>query len=165
MKYISLIRHAKSEDAILNQSDFDRDLNEQGRRVAPKMGKKLNELNLKPNKVYCSSAKRAVETSNLMIEQLEYSLGEVNFVNDLYEASVRSLLDFINKLDDQFHDVVIVGHNPSISYLIEYLTGDHINNLPTCGVVRMSFRLDEWKLLSQNTGEQIYYIYPKEFDF
>ena len=165
MKYITFIRHSKSEGIVSEQSDFDRDLNERGKRVAPKMGRKLKELNLNPNKIYCSSAKRAIETSNLLIEQLDYSLGEVNFVDDLYEASVRTLLDFINKLDDQFHDVVIVGHNPSITYLVEYLTGEPIDNVPTTGVVRVSFSFDEWKLISQKTAELIYFIYPEEFDF
>lgn len=165
MKYITLIRHAKSDWSNTGESDFDRDLNARGRRVAPKMGRKLNELNLRPNKIYSSTAKRARETSNLLVEQLDYSLGEVNYVDELYEASIRTLLDFINKLDDQFHDVTIVGHNPSISYLTEYLTGEPVDNIPTAGVVRLSFKFDEWKLISQKTSELIYFIYPKEFDF
>lgn len=165
MKYITFIRHANSDETTSGQSDFDRDLNERGKRVAPKMGRKLRDLNLNPNKIYSSSAKRAKETSNLLVEQLDYSLGEISFVDDLYEASVRTLLDFINKLDDQFHDVVIVGYNPSITYLVEYLTGEPIEDMPTTGVVRTSFAFDEWKLISQKTAELIYFVNPKEFDF
>ena len=165
MKYLTFIRHAKSDWTNPGQTDFERGLNARGTRVAPKMGRKLKELEFHPNKIYCSSAVRTKETASLLVEQLDYPLGEVNYTKDLYEASVRTLFEFVTKLDDQFHDVAFIGHNPSMTYLAESLTQAVLDNIPTCGVVRMSFPFDEWKMVSQATGNLIYYIYPKEFDF
>jgi len=165
MKYLTLIRHAQTEPAQAGQKDIDRVLDRKGQRDAPKMGVKLNELNLNPNKIYISNSVRTVSTSNLLVEQLEYPLGEIEQDEVLYETSVGSLLAFVNKLDDSVHDVTIIAHNPSISYLSEYLTGEEIGGVPSCGVVRMKFDLTEWKLLSKDSGDLIYFVYPQMFDF
>ena len=164
MKYLTLIRHAKSDWSVSGQKDIDRELNLRGKRDAPKMGMKLNELNLKPGKIYISPSARTKETSGFLVEQLEYPLGEVNIVDELYEASVGSLLEFVNQLDDQFHDVAIIGHNPSITYLAEYLTGEEIGNVPTCGTIRMKVDLPEWQMISKDTADLIYFVYPKMFE-
>lgn len=161
MKYLTLIRHAEAQEPVTGQKDLERSLNRWGEINAPKMGVKLNELKLKPTKVYVSPAMRTTETSNLLIEQLDYPLGEVEIEALIYEASVGSLLNFVNSLDDSDHDVVIIGHNPSISYLCEYLTGEVIGNVPTCGVVRMKFNVDGWELISKDNGDLIYFLYPK----
>ena len=165
MKYLTLIRHAKSDGTHFGDKDIERELNRKGRRDAPKMGMKLNELNFKPNKIYVSPAERTKETNALLVEQLEYPLGEVDIEEGLYEASIGSLLSFINELDDSYHDVAIIGHNPSITYLSEYLTGEEIGNVPTCGVIRMKFEVSDWELLSKGLGDLIYFIYPEMFDF
>lgn len=162
MKYLTLIRHSKSDWSVMGLNDFERSLNRRGETDALKMGKKLKELNLKPNKIYCSSAVRTTRTAELLVEQLDYLLGEVNYSDDLYEASVRTLLGFVNQLNDQFHDVTIISHNPAITYLAEYLTGEALGHVPTTGVVRMSFGFDEWKLISEKTAELVYFIYPKK---
>jgi len=164
MKYITLIRHAKSDWSLTDQKDIERTLNLRGKRDAPVMGKKLFDLNLLPNKIFVSPAERTRETCNLLVEQLDYPLGEVNEVDEIYEASVGSLLNFINRLDNQFHDVAIIGHNPSISYLTEYLTGTEIGNVPTCGVIRMKFDFEDWELISKDTADLIYFIYPKQLE-
>ena len=165
MKYLTFIRHAKSDWSNHGQDDFDRVLNGRGKRVAPKMGSKLQELKFHPNKIYSSTAVRARLTSELLVEQLDYPVSEVNYVDDIYEASTRSLLNFINNLNDQFYDVAIIGHNPSLTYLCEYLTGEVIGNVPTTGIVRVRFDFDEWKMISEKTAELIYFIFPKKFDF
>lgn len=161
MKYLTLIRHAESHDVSPGQKDLERNLNRWGEINAPKMGVKLNELKLKPSKVYVSPATRTKQTSNLLVEQLDYPLGEVELEELLYDASVGSLLNFVNSLDDSDHDVTLIGHNPSISYLCEYLTGEVVGDVPTCGAVRMKFDVSDWSLVSKDLGDLIYFVYPK----
>ena len=161
MKYLTLIRHAQSESLQLGQKDFDRNLDRVGEMNAPKMGVKLKELKLKPNRVFISDSVRTQTTSQLLVEQLDYPLGEVEQSELLYETSVGGLLTFVNNLDDSLHDVTIIAHNPSITYLVEYLTGEAINHVPTCGVVRMKFDVLEWNLLTKDLGDLIYFVYPE----
>lgn len=165
MKKLTLIRHAKSDWTDPVVKDFDRPLNSRGHRVAPKMGVKLHEMGFAPALLVSSPAVRARATTEYLIEQLKYDLTEVRFDDELYEASVRILLSMVNQLSDDLGHVAFVGHNPTLTYLTEYLTGDEVGDLPTCAVVQMDFEVDTWEAVSKDTGTIASYIYPKRFDF
>ena len=70
----------------------------------------------------------------------------------LFDASVRQLLDYVNNIEDAYQSVLIVGHNPAISYLAEYLTKADIGDMAPGAVVIIRFELSSWKLVSENTG-------------
>lgn len=165
MKKLTLIRHAKSDWSDPVIKDFDRPLNSRGHRVAPKMGVKLHELGFTPGLLVSSPAARAKRTTQYLVEQLKFDLTEVQYDEELYDASVRILLSMVNKLPDDLEHVAFVGHNPTLTYLTEYLTGDEVGNLPTCSVVQMDFDIDTWQAVSKDTGRISNYIYPRKFDF
>lgn len=165
MKSIILLRHAKSDWTNPQLKDYDRPLNARGTRVAPKMGGKLSEMNEKVDVIFSSPAERAKLTSLYVSEQLQLDENQIEFESEIYEASVRTLLNVINKIDDEFDRVMLVGHNPTFSYIAEYLTDDIIGDLPTCGAVKISFATNSWKEISESTGNKEWYIYPKMFDF
>lgn len=162
-KTLILIRHGKSDWSEGGQKDFDRELNHRGHSDAPRMGGKLFEMNLKPDLIVSSPARRTTLTTEYICEQIKYPFDEVDFQEDIYEASVRTLLKVVNELDNKHSTVVIVGHNPGFSYLAEYLTGSVIGNIPTCGLVELNIELDKWELISQNTAQLKSFIYPKMF--
>ena len=164
-KELVLIRHAKSDWSDGSLKDFDRPLNARGRRVAPKMGKKLFENEELPELILTSPAARALSTTEYISEQLPIDASKIVHTPDIYEASVRTLLSIINTIDDQYNRVFMVGHNPGFSYLAEYLSGEEIRNVPTCGVVKINLTVDSWQEVSQNLGTLNYFIYPKQFDF
>ena len=70
-KQLTLIRHAKSSWDNSSLTDYDRDLNERGRRDAVRTGAALHEREIKFDLVLCSSAIRARETLSLLREKLE----------------------------------------------------------------------------------------------
>jgi phosphohistidine phosphatase len=160
-KTLLLIRHAKSDWSIQGQKDFDRELNQRGHTDAPRMGAKLFEMGIKPELVVSSPAQRTKLTAEYICEQVKYPVEKIEYNEEIYEASVRTLLKVVNELDDIYSMVAIVGHNPGFSYLAEYLTGAVIGSLPTCGIVELSFDFNKWSLASQNTASMKCFIYPK----
>lgn len=162
-KTLLLIRHAKSDWSVSGQKDFDRALNARGIMDAPRMGSKLHELGIKPDLVISSPARRTTSTAEYICEQIQYPIEKIDFQEDIYEASVRTLLKVVNGLHDKENIVILIGHNPGFSYLAEYLTGTVIGDVPTCGIVELEFNFDSWKLVSQNTATLKRYVYPKMY--
>lgn len=165
MKSLYLLRHAKSDWTNHNEKDFDRGLNPRGMRVAPKMGRKLQELGVVPDAVIASPAVRAKATAEFVTEQLEYDLENIIYKEEIYEASVRSLLELVNKLDNEYDKVILIGHNPSFTYLSDYLSDEEIGNIPTCGCVGLRFHTNDWGEVSKSTGDLEWFIYPAQFNF
>src|SRR6478735_1444307 len=162
-KQLVLMRHAKSDWSVSDQKDFDRELNFRGHRDAPKMGARMKlEKGFVPDLVVCSPAARARLTAQYVCEQLPFDEEKVIFEDDIYEASVRTLLRVVNTLDDAHDKVMIFGHNPGLSYFIEYLTKETVGDIPTAAIACLVFELDTWKAVSEATAKLQWYIYPKE---
>lgn len=162
VKNLFLVRHAKSDWSNSGQKDFDRELNSRGVNDAPRMGRKLYELNVKPELIISSPAARAKLTAEYISEQLQYDTEKILFNEEVYEASVRSLLAVINDIPDHYNKVMMVGHNPAFTYIAESLTKQPIDNIPTCGIVNIEFTVDSWKEVSGGTGNLKWFIYPKK---
>ena len=160
-KNLFLVRHAKSDWSIPGQKDFDRELNVRGNNDAPRMGRKLHDLGLKPDLIISSPANRAKHTAELIAEQLKYDTDSIILDEEVYEASVRSLLAVINNLPNNCNEVIIVGHNPTFTYIAEYLTKKNLDNIPTCGVVHILFEIDSWNEVSEGNGHLQLFIFPK----
>ena len=162
-KHLVLMRHAKSDWSVSGQKDFDRELNPRGNRDAPRMGGRLvQEKNFNPDCVVSSPAVRTTNTVRYVCEQLKYDEEKIVFEPDIFEGSVRSLLKIVNSFDNSLNTILLVGHNPGLSYLAEYLTKQEIGELPTAGVISMLFELDSWDQISEGTGSLEWFIYPKD---
>jgi phosphohistidine phosphatase len=160
-KTLIFMRHAKSDWSVPGQKDFDRTLNNRGLGDAPRMGRRLLEIGVKPDLVLSSPAIRAKTTAESVAEQLGYDIDSIVYEDEIYESSVRTLLKVVNSLDDKYNCVIIFGHNPTHTYLAEYLTKEAIGNIPTAGAVCINFEFDSWKLVSEATGKMQWFEYPK----
>lgn len=163
MKTLYLIRHAKSSWKNELLDDFERPLNHRGKQDAPMMGKRLKKLEIMPDAVVSSPAKRARKTTAKIAKELEYPVEKIQLVPEIYEAEIIDLLQVIEQLSDSASSVFLVGHNPGMSGLAEYLTGDFPGNLPTCSVFAIDFQIDSWQEVSQGTGTCRFWDYPKKF--
>ena len=56
------------------------------------------------------------------------------------------------------------GHNNGITDLAVYLTDADIFNIPTCGMVLITFPFDDWKMVSKNSGEVVFFDFPKNLE-
>lgn len=132
-KTLILLRHAKSREAEKGQKDFERTLTESGIRDASITGRFLYNQNFSADIILSSPAIRARETAELVAEQMKYDTSQIKYESDIYNGSARSLLELINQTSEDCGKMVIVGHNPAIAYLAEYLTKADIGSLEACG--------------------------------
>lgn len=159
-KHLYLFRHAESVDKQLRDHDRDRELSPTGVRESLQMGTYLNRENVNPDIIICSSAARARATTQLAADAMKFDHNKITFDDELYTASVRTFFEFITKLDDDYSQVMCVGHNPTVSYLAEYLTGAEIGDMTTAGIVMIKFNIKSWREVSQGNGELLHYVYP-----
>jgi len=164
MKTLFLLRHAKSDWSAPDLIDDQRPLNDRGKRVAPGIGEKLHELGVFPDTIICSTAARAVETLNYAGQKMKIDFNRVAYTNDLYGASTGTLLSLICGLEEETDSAMLVGHNPGLTAVAEYLTGNDFGDIPTCGAVKINFNLNLWKGVSKSYGSLEWFIYPKKFN-
>lgn len=157
-----IIRHAKS-DWSFDVSDFDRPLNTRGFANAPKIAARLSEYSIKPELLVSSPAKRALTTAQLFASQLKIPIGAIQTDDRIYEALPTTLLKIVNEFDNAYHSIALIGHNPGLTLLANYLTDEQIYNLPTCGLVHIRFHdAENWAAVSGGLGSQLWFTFPKE---
>ncbi|MBI5042083.1 MAG: histidine phosphatase family protein [Gammaproteobacteria bacterium] len=116
-----LLRHAKS-DWDQSCDDFDRPLNARGQHDAPRIGRWLRDQNLMPDCVLSSPARRAAQTAQAVCGQLGYPTEHILWDKRLYLASRETLLDVLADQSDYPQRLLLVGHNPGLEDLLEYLS-------------------------------------------
>ncbi|MFT6178401.1 MAG: phosphohistidine phosphatase [Akkermansiaceae bacterium] len=162
MKRLILSRHAKSSWNHPELRDIDRPLNKRGLKAAPIMGGVLRERSLIPEAIFASPSLRTRMTSELLAKELAFPFDQVEFIDSFYGASPGSIVQFTQKLDDQLSTVMLVGHNPTWTDLCHRLTGKHLDNLPTSGILVIDFDINHWSDLS-DLGTTSALLIPRDF--
>jgi len=164
MKHLTLIRHAKSTHDNPSQDDFDRVLNIRGQKDAPRIGNYLKrEFRWQPDKIISSPAARAITTARFIAGEAGYELQRIELEEDIYEASVQRLLGVIKQVEDTIDHLCLVGHNPGLENLSNWLIGERaIEALLTCGVVQMALNIDSWNNVGANCARLVSYVVPRE---
>lgn len=130
-KEIMILRHAKAE-AGSPAGDFARRLTEAGREHARRLGMQLHDQRLIPQSVYSSTALRAIETASLVCEQMAITSDQIVQKEALYLADVEIYLSLLQQVHPRITRVMLVGHNPVLEDLVDYLSRDpFISNQPS----------------------------------
>ena len=119
-----ILRHAEAGWASANSSDFDRPLNQQGLKDAPRMGQWMHDQGLHPELILCSPAHRTKSTMLTVLNKLSLAPISVHWEERIYEAATSTLIDIIKDIPDSSRRVLLVGHNPGLESLVLYLTGN-----------------------------------------
>jgi len=161
MKTLTLVRHAKSswKDSL---TDRDRPLNKRGEHDAPIMGKRISEAGIRPSLIVCSPAVRAWTTAKAIANEIGYPLEFLQREDNLYLASLDDLLDVVFTQEIGFNSLMLIGHNPGITTFANYLSPGITNNVPTAGVVSVTFDREDWNLYEQPETDLLTYDYPKK---
>jgi phosphohistidine phosphatase len=155
-KILYIARHAKSSWDDMSLSDFERTLNARGKRDAPFMANLLKEKGITPDLIISSPAKRAKKTAS----HYQQTLGsELRFDENIYEASSMTLLHLVQEAFQNVDTLMIVGHNPGFTALNDMLSNKSIYNIPTSGVVAITFK----DTVASHKGKQLFYAYPKKY--
>ncbi|MCP3670554.1 MAG: histidine phosphatase family protein [Gammaproteobacteria bacterium] len=128
---LMLLRHGKS-DWSTAVGDFDRPLTKRGKRGAKGVGGWLSRINLIPDHIISSPASRAWDTAHRAAEYM--GLGQEFIVRDkrIYAADVSDLLQVLRDCPGSAKRVMLVGHNPGLEELVEYLV-DGLVEIPADG--------------------------------
>jgi len=161
-KTLLIIRHAKSSWDIGTLNDFERPLNERGKKDAPVMAKKLIERNISIEAFVASPAKRAKKTAEFFIEAYKRDKEEIIFITKLYHAPAEVFFEVAESLEDVYNTVAIFSHNPGITEFVNMLTDNaKLDNMPTCGIFAIKLYSPSWKNFRKAKKEFLFFDYPK----
>jgi phosphohistidine phosphatase len=154
-----LMRHAKSSWDDPGTADFDRPLNERGRRAAAEMGALMAAKGYVPDRILCSNATRAQQTLAGVLGELP-TTPEIIHTRGIYEADTARLLQLIRTSGSASAALMMIGHNPGIGELAQELAGG--GNLAAVGRVQakfataalavLSFTGSRWEEISRGAG-------------
>ena len=172
MKTLTLLRHAKSgwDDPVAR--DFDRALNERGKRGARTVGQHMRELGLEFDHVLSSPAVRCVDTLDGLWEGYGTIL-HPNWDRRIYLASCVTLLDVVHEAPDAASGILMCGHNPGLEDLIlllvpdqadERLRDDVEEKFPTASFAELTFAVDHWSDVKANTAHLSRFVRPRDLD-
>jgi phosphohistidine phosphatase len=160
-KKLFIVRHAKSSWNHPHLSDFERPLNERGQADAPEMGTRLLAFGLHPDLIISSPANRAITTAKEIALILGYKPKDIKQHADLYHAHASTMRHIIAQTNDKHNTIMLFGHNPGLTYLVEDLCDFDLENLPTCGVCGIEFEVKSWSEILHKDGVKFLYDFPK----
>ena len=149
-KELLLVRHGLTEAPSFETMDLKRNLTIPGIDQLKRLSHLLNVSGQVCNHQVYSPANRCRQTADILASQIE--IGESSLVNEIYQADHKVLLQVIHSLGSETNHAMMVGHNPGVSHLAAYLTGeDHLLFSPGM-MVRINFYVAEWEHISKNSG-------------
>lgn len=159
MKELLLIRHAKSSWDDFSIPDFDRPLNERGKRDAPEMAERLRKQKVNIEALISSPAKRAKKTAEAFGK--EFDIQPV-FIDELYHANDQAFINAILKIPDDVKTAAIFSHNPGITEFANTLTDTRTDNIPTTGVFAVKIETQGWEDFLRAEKKFWFFEYPKK---
>lgn len=160
MKTLLLMRHGKSSWKDDKLSDHKRPLKKRGRKDSKRMAKVMSSNDLIPDLILSSSAERAKETVEIIVENLEYK-NKIVYSDELYMGEPQDFIKVLTALKDDYNTVLIVGHNPGLEAYLQIIDGE-IEALPTAGLGQLVLVIDQWEDLSFETmGDLVGFWTPK----
>lgn len=149
-KSLSVLRHGEAEFSALKNGDFNRNLSIQGRSQVKRLTELLKKNDFEIDLILSSSAIRTKETTELVSQGAK--VAAIVFEHEIYEAEPNQLLKLINGLGIVFNRVLLVGHNPGLSDLISFITGEQYINLQPGMMAIMEIQVEEWSMVGEETG-------------
>jgi phosphohistidine phosphatase len=150
MLSLYLLRHGESAPESRSTGDIGRTLTPEGRLKIAALAASLKARNIRFDHLVVSPATRTIETKSV----LESVSGEISFEieDSIYEASPRTFIDVICRQSKKHGSVLVIGHNPGISAVAAYFSGEHYVNLSPGTMAVIYFDLDDWKMVSEGSG-------------
>lgn len=158
MKRLILVRHGKSSWDH-DVQDAQRPLKKRAYKDAKKVIKAFKQFYREPAVLWTSYAERALESAKIFQE--EFNIPEEDFLvkEELYTFDDRSLLRVINSCDDSIENLIVFGHNPAITEVVNSLGNEVFDNVPTTGLTVIEFEMESWRDLRK--GNTIINLFPK----
>lgn len=162
MNRLFIVRHAKSSWGGIGLSDFERPLNERGKRDAPDMAQRLLNRKVKIDAFISSPAKRAKNTCKAFCKIYKVREDDIIYIDELYHANSETFYKVIRDIDDHFRNVAIFSHNPGITDFVNSLCeGVRTDNMPTSAVFGVEMDIKNWAEFENAEKKFLFFDYPK----
>lgn len=174
MKRLILLRHAKSSWDQPDLSDAERPLSKRGEHSAPLMGQLLAGEGYLPERILCSTAKRAVQTAQYVLDAFGRK-PDYQELDDLYMATPRDILMTIADHAGATQTILVIGHNPGLGDLATWLVNDGKakdiarlqDKFPTAAWAVIDLPIDDWRDLSDSktinwSGRLVRFATPRD---
>lgn len=171
-KLLGLLRHAKSDWDDPSQRDFDRGLNERGRKGSVVIGDHIREHGVQWDMLIASPAVRVADTLKLGLPEFE-----TVYDKRLYLAASDTILETVQEYaaqaDEEPETVLISGHNPGLQeVLLDLVSPSHENDLfkeasvkfPTAAFAVVECNIDSWADLKNYCGKITHFARPRDLD-
>ncbi len=162
MKILYLLRHAKSSWDNPELKDFERPLSARGLRDAPAMGERFVARGEQLQCIVSSPAVRAKTTAQLFAKAIEFPADEIASNPELYFAGTGMFLKAAGLMDENCSHAMLVGHNPAITEFANLMADAGIDNIPTCGLVKLSLPVANWADIEPGNATLADFDYPKK---
>ncbi len=175
MKTLTLLRHAKSgyDDPLLR--DFDRPLNDRGRRAALRIGEWLRTAQDKGDMpdfdhVFASPAVRCKQTVEGVEAGMNGRLAPI-YEKRIYLSSSATLVELVAGFADHHQHAMLIGHNPGLEDLLLELVpmGSDLRaqaelKYPTATIARLDLAIDRWAQVDGGHAVLTQFVRPRDLD-
>ena len=167
-KLLGLLRHAKSDWDDMGTRDFDRGLNDRGRKGAQLMGRYIADESPGFDLLLASPAARVKQT-------LEAGLPEMaaRFDERLYLASSETLMETVRDHGGDAEAVLVSAHNPGLQELVFELIPPEREDarfeeaavkFPTAAFALFKLDIEDWSELAPDCGTLVDFKRPRDLD-
>jgi phosphohistidine phosphatase len=162
MKQLLIVRHAKSSWDNPGLEDFQRPLLEKGKKKTRYILDYLIKHQIRPDLIISSHATRALDTAKIIAHALVIPEEKLIISKNLYHGDAESLFNYFYDMHDEVNSLMLVGHNPTLTYFSNIFLDKKIDNLPTSGVVCIEFKTDSWAQIQTAKRKTNFVISPAE---
>jgi phosphohistidine phosphatase len=168
MKHLILMRHASAGPG---EDDRARPLSPEGLSEAQRMGPALEKLSargFRPERALVSPSRRTRET----LAGVRAALASLAAEEDetLYLASPGRLLARLQQLPDATSQVLLVGHNPGLAELLDWLVGRAeadvllraARGLAPAACAALRIPTERWRELEPACAELVAFLRPED---
>ena len=146
LKTVHIVRHGKALQDYRAIRDDDRPLIEKGIVNNEAAARRLHDQYAAPDLIVSSHAARALHTAHIFARVMGYPHEKVQVNEKLYSDGENEMRAILKNLPDDVASVMLVGHNPDVTYMAYYCSdGQAMDHLPTSGVVTIRFETELWK--------------------
>lgn len=162
MKTVSVVRHAKSSWEFPEIPDCERPLLPKGVKRTLALCGYLEEHQLIPDLLVSSTAVRAYETALLVRDALKLK-SPIEKNQLFYPGFAPDILEELRKTPNEVNHIMIFGHNPSVTDLVNRLAGKEVTEwLPTSGLITFQLDINQWNEVTETKGKILHKVYPKK---
>ncbi|MBO9517071.1 MAG: histidine phosphatase family protein [Porphyrobacter sp.] len=168
MKRLGLLRHAKSDWSDMSQRDFDRGLNNRGRRGAAIVGEHIRDHAVHWDLLLASPAERVKRTIDAARLQIPIQWDE-----HIYLAESSTLIHVLQGVEGDPEAVLLAGHNPGLQELVfDLVAAENENALfaevaekyPTATFAVLELTIDRWADCQPGCGKLVHLVRPRDLD-